>query len=56
MPVQECTKDGKPGYKAGPEGFCYTYGAGNESDRNEAKRKAHLQLAAIERETGESHS
>jgi len=56
MPVEDCTKDGDPGYRAGPEGFCYTYPAGNEEARKEAKKKAHLQLAAIERETRERHS
>ena len=55
MPVQDCNEDGKPGYKAGPEGYCYTYTAGNETSRKEAKRKAHLQLAAIEKRTGEKH-
>ena len=47
MPVQTCTEDGKPGWKWGDAGHSYTYTAGNEASRNEAKRKAHLQGAAI---------
>lgn len=30
MPVMRCTQNGKPGYKYGKEGKCYT-GAGAES-------------------------
>lgn len=50
MPVQRCTKDGKPGYRwGGPKAgtTCYTYTAGNEDSRKRAKQKAHLQGAAI---------
>lgn len=52
MPVQECKKDGKPGYKYGEAGFCYTYTSNNETERKEAKRKAYLQGAAIEKRRG----
>jgi len=52
MPVQDCNKDGKPGYKYGEEGFCYTYTAGNEASRKAAKQKAYLQAAAIEKRRG----
>jgi hypothetical protein len=52
MPVQECTKDGRPGYQYGGEGFCYTYTPGNEAERREAERKAYLQGVAIERRRG----
>jgi len=52
MPVQHCMKDGKPGYKYGEEGFCYTYTPGNEKERQEAKQKAYLQGVAIERRRG----
>jgi hypothetical protein len=45
-------KDGKPGYKYGKEGFCYTYTPGNEEERQEAERKAYLQGVAIERRRG----
>lgn len=48
MPVVSCTEDGKPGYKWGEGGHCYTYTAGNEASRKAAKRKAHIQGAAIE--------
>jgi len=47
MPVQLCEKDGKPGYKWGETGKCYTYTVGNESERREAKRRANIQGYAI---------
>lgn len=50
MPIQDCTKDGQPGYQYGDEGFCYTYT--NETSQVEAKRKAIMQGVAIERERG----
>jgi hypothetical protein len=52
MPVRECTKDGKPGYKYGEGGYCYTYTPNNESSRKSAKQKAHLQGSAIEARRG----
>lgn len=52
MPIQDCTKDGKPGYQYGDEGFCYTYTPGNEASQVAAKRKAIMQGAAIERQRG----
>jgi hypothetical protein len=53
MPVMACTLEGKPGYKYGDSGKCYTYSPGDEPGRKEAKRKAHIQGAAIEARTGE---
>jgi hypothetical protein len=52
MPVQDCREDGKPGYKYGDEGFCYTYTPGNEKSRKSAKQKAYLQGVAIEKRRG----
>ena len=40
MPVIPCTRDGKPGYKYGADGYCYT-GA-------DALKKAQTQGRAIE--------
>lgn len=54
MPVKKCEKDGKPGYKWGDSGACYTYTSGNEQSRKNAKKKAHKQGAAIENVVGES--
>lgn len=48
MPVQYCEKDGKPGYRWGETGICYTYEAGNERQRAEARVKAEIQGRAIE--------
>lgn len=53
MPVKKCQKDGKPGYKYGDSGKCYTYESGNEAERKEAKRKAHIQGAAIQENSSE---
>ena len=47
MPVQACEANGRPGYQWGEQGKCYTYTPGDEASRNEAKRKAHVQGAAI---------
>jgi hypothetical protein len=53
MPVQACTLEGRPGYKFGDSGKCYTYSPGDESGRKEAKRLAYVQGAAITAQTGE---
>lgn len=53
IPVHECIEDGKPGYQWG-EQTCYTYVSGNESSRNEAKRRAHIQGYAIEQNRDKS--
>ena len=45
MPVQSCTKDGKPGFRWGKTGKCYTYS--NEKSRKEAIAKAQKQARAI---------
>lgn len=47
MPVQRCQKDGKPGWKWGKEGKCYTFTPGDEESRERAKRKAKEQGQAI---------
>ena len=53
MPIQSCSADGKPGYKFGPEGYCYTYTPGSEKARKAAKQKAYLQGVAIAKNSGE---
>jgi hypothetical protein len=53
MPVQSCNEDGKPGYKYGESGACYTYSPGDEAGRKKAKQKAYIQGAAIAANTGE---
>lgn len=52
MPVQKCVKNGKPGYRWGRSGKCYTYTTGNNRSRNRAKQKAYLQAAAIKASQG----
>ncbi len=54
MPVKRCQRDGKPGYKWGDEGKCYTYTPGDDSSREQAKNKALEQgQAKTGRGTGE---
>lgn len=48
MPVKTCQSDGKPGFKWGDAGKCYTYTAGNDASRKRAKEKAIRQGLAIE--------
>jgi hypothetical protein len=52
MPIQVCKANGKPGYKYGDEGKCYTYKAGSKSSRKRAKQQAINQGLAIEQERG----
>jgi hypothetical protein len=48
MPVQRCSKNGKPGFKYGKGGACYTYTPGNTQSEVAAKNKAAKQGRAIE--------
>jgi len=47
MPVRPCTEDGKPGFKYGESGKCYTYTPGNTASKAAARLKAEAQGAAI---------
>jgi hypothetical protein len=47
MPIRECRLNGKPGYKYGESGKCYTYTPGNTQSRVAARQKAEKQAAAI---------
>jgi len=49
MPVQRCTKNGKPGYRYGATGKCYTYKPGDKESRERARKKAIQQGLAIAR-------
>jgi len=48
MPVQPCREGGKPGFKFGERGKCYTYESGNETSRERARELAARQGRAIE--------
>lgn len=48
MPVQRCQKNGKPGFKYGAGGACYTYTPGNTQSEVAARNKAEKQGRAIE--------
>ena len=53
MPLMKCSEDGKPGWKYGEQGKCYTYTPGNEASNKAAKLKAAKQGVAISSRTGE---
>jgi hypothetical protein len=55
MPIQACSKDGKPGYKYGASGTCYTYTPGDRESRKRALEKAEKQAAAIKVSQNERH-
>lgn len=48
MPVQSCAEGGKPGYRYGESGKCYTYEPGDPESRARARRQAEEQGRAIE--------
>ena len=54
MPILRCREMGKPGFKCGNQGKCYTYTAGNETGRKRAKQKAINQCLAIDEPVSES--
>lgn len=47
MPVQPCASKGKPGYKWGEQGKCYTYTAGDAVSRQRAWSLAARQGRAV---------
>jgi len=47
MPVMKCRRKGRPGYKWGASGHCYTYEPGSRAGVATAKRKARIQGAAV---------
>ena len=53
MPVQRCRRNGKPGYRWGKSGKCYTYTPGSKRGREMARALAARQGAAIKARGGE---
>lgn len=47
MPLKKCTSGGKPGWKFGDAGKCYTYTKGNKQSALAAKKKAIAQAVAM---------
>ncbi len=43
MPIQSCSINGKPGYKWGAQGKCYSYNPSNDSSKTKARNKARNQ-------------
>jgi hypothetical protein len=56
MPVMSCSSEGKPGYKYGDTGYCYTFRHGDMKSEKDAYDKAVSQGRAIElsKKRGES--
>ncbi len=52
MPVQECRLNGKPGYKWGEQGHCYTYIPGDKQAQQRARNQAEEQGIAIQANQG----
>lgn len=48
MPVEACSLQGKPGFRWGQAGTCYTYQPNNPVQREQARAKAARQGRAIE--------
>jgi hypothetical protein len=48
VPLQTCRQDGKPGFKWGNAGACYTYDPGDDAAKGKAKQQAIKQGVAIE--------
>lgn len=51
MPIERCRKNGKPGFRFGKSGACYTYTSSDPQSRQRARKKAEVQERAI-RATG----
>jgi hypothetical protein len=56
MPVKECQLNGKPGFKWGDQGHCYTYTSGNKTSMDNAKKKVMEQAVAIEEKFADSYN
>jgi hypothetical protein len=52
MPVMPCTDEGKPGFKWGERGKCYTYTPGNIASKTRARLKVEMQGRAIKAQEG----
>lgn len=47
MPVESCSLNGKPGFRYGDKGKCYTYTSGDKSSMEAAREKANNQGIAM---------
>lgn len=47
MPLLDCQQDGKPGYKFGATGTCYTFPPGDDTAKAAAKKQAIKQALAV---------
>lgn len=46
MPVKRCQSNGKPGFRFGDSGTCYTYTSSDAKSRQRARKKAEAQERA----------
>jgi hypothetical protein len=47
MPIKPCSNNGKPGYKWGDSGKCYTYNPKDKTSKDRARTLAEQQMKAI---------
>jgi hypothetical protein len=52
MPVMRCISEGRPGFRWGSEGKCYTYAPSDPASRERARRQAERQGQAVEASQG----
>lgn len=52
MPIMSCNEDGKPGFKFGENGHCYTYTPGDSASRERARQQAERQGQAMHANQG----
>ena len=52
MPIKPCSLNGKPGFKYGDSGKCYTYAPGNKASVERARERAKTQMRAIKAQGG----
>lgn len=56
MPIKECNENGKPGWKFGDDGTCFTYDPGSAGGSAVAKAKAATQAAAPAKATNKKQN
>ena len=56
MPIERCQAGGRPGFKFGPQGKCFTYLPGDKSGMAVARNRAEAQGRAINAAGGKAKS
>ena len=55
MPIQECQVEGKPGFKWGNSGKCYTYDKDSDASKKTARKECMRQGVVIMSSEGKIH-